>query len=334
MQKEPKLQSLDDDETADSPGLGGSSGSATRKSRSAEYRESGWYTDDGKGSWGWQPQVLKLPEGPVNRQRRDSSLCDDRCKEDMYAGFDFEEWLEMAESGELDIYSCLGLSDANTLTGNTKKLIAKIVGVLVLQLMVPVVMLSLQIEGGITFRPRVPDPGYRIIGFSLYLYSLYSMYNNALDECRYRLLKFALDNKLASGYWWPLVVGEFSNTTVSLVLVFCLFFIYTNSRRAMDLILNAVAVNFLGAVDAEMVDSEMMRDGIGSFKELMNQFRKEGSHEMKTDTLVGKITDWVLNVMLFSIVSSGIILAFLFLLLESPAGSNEQAGRTSTTTTT
>jgi ABC-type multidrug transport system fused ATPase/permease subunit len=244
-------------------------------------------------------------------------MAEDENQEGQEKGFDFDAWLEMAESGELDIYSCLGLSDANNLDPDTRKLLAKIVGVLMLQLCVPVVMLWLQLTQGFHIRPLVPEIGFRTIGFALYLYSLYSMYNNALDECRSRLLRFALDNSLSSGYWWPLALGEFSNTMVSLVLVFTLYFIYTNSRSSVDLILNAVAVNFLGGVDAEMVNNEMRKDGVRNFQELTEQYRDDKAI-LTTNTRIGNITDRVLYILLSSVVVSGTLLAVLFFSLASP----------------
>jgi hypothetical protein len=231
--------------------------------------------------------------------------------------FDAEAWLEMAEGGELDIYTCLGLSDANTFSKDTRKLIVKIIAVSTLQLVVPCLMLYLQMLQGFSYRPLDPGRGFRLIGFVLYLYSLYSMYNNALDECRYRLLQYALQERLSSGFWWPLVLGEFSNTTVSFVLMFTLFFIYTNSRSAADLILNAVAVNFLGSVDSEFVDKEMLTDCCENFRALMDRptTGPDGGHNASG---WGKVTDLVLKTMLNIILTCGVSLSIVFLVVPSP----------------
>merc|ERR1719181_2260021 len=119
--------------TGDSGGYGTSSGSsafsiALAKRQQAErlrakdhHAEAGWYSDDVAGSWVWKP-VLQVPRGPEDR--REST--DDSMDPSTYGGFNVAEWLEMAENGELDIYTCLGLSDANNVDADTRKLLTKI----------------------------------------------------------------------------------------------------------------------------------------------------------------------------------------------------------------
>jgi len=157
--------------------------------------------------------------------------------------------------------------------------------------------------------------GFRLIGFALYLYSLYSMYNNALDECRFSMLQFCLEQSLSVGHWWPLILGEFANTIVSMVLVFTLFFIYTNLEQPAELILNAVAVNFLGSVDSEFVDSDTGSECVANFKELMERFKYQPPDE-DTGGYQKRCTqyaDMVLKSMLGGMVITGTILAFIFL---------------------
>lgn len=226
-----------------------------------------------------------------------------------------DEWLESVESGELDVYTCLGLSNAFTWTPDTRKLLAKVAAVTVLQIVIPCIMLFLETVEGLTIEPAVEGKGFRAIGSALYLYSVYSMYNNALDECRSRLLNFVFHFKLPAGYWAPLLLGEISNVLVSIVLVITLYIIYTHLTVPADLILNAVAVNFLGSVDAEFVNEDMKKDALVNFRELTSDIlsnpsmntEKEKDEEMG-NTLVDKITHTVL----YGIAFSGMFLSIVF----------------------
>merc|ERR1719329_185991 len=59
-------------------------------------------------------------------------------------------WLELAESGlELDIYTCLGLSDAFSLTRDTRTIVKDVCFVTALQVIVPALMLALEVQGGL-----------------------------------------------------------------------------------------------------------------------------------------------------------------------------------------
>merc|ERR1719331_2993004 len=140
----------------------------------------------------------------------------------------------------------------------------------------------MELQIGFTVQPSVNNIKFRVIGSSLYLYSVYSMYNNALDECRSKLLKFAFQQRLSAGHWLPLLLGEFSNVLVSVVLVITLFCIFTSLTVPADLILNAVAVNFLGNVDAEFVASTNRKDAVANFNELTQKFIHQGESSDET----------------------------------------------------
>jgi len=229
-------------------------------------------------------------------------------------------WLHSVECGELDIYTCLGLSNCFTVTPDTHKIIAKVLGVCVLQLLIPCILLKVELDAGFSYKPAIPGLGFRIMGAALYLYSLYSMYNNALDECRSTLLSWAMDQNVQMGQWLPLMIGEVTNVFVSLILVLTLFVIFVDVEQPADLILNAVAVNFLGAVDGEFVDDDMKQDALRNFHNTFHEYGadggdgQEGKDEEKGQSCINRL----LNAMLTFIVVSGLILSAIFLFAPSP----------------
>jgi len=188
-----------------------------------------------------------------------------------------------------------------TWSPDTQKLIFKVTAVTVLQVVIPLIMLFLETSDGLTLKPASTSKGFRIIGSALYLYSVYSMYNNALDECRSHLLQFAFRHKLEAGIWLPLVLGEFSNVLVSLVLVITLYVIFTHLIQPADLILNAVAVNFLGSVDGEFVNEDMKKDALRNFKSMTKETMPFKKMCLSTSTekhcsisgAVWSVIDWI-----------------------------------------
>lgn len=234
-----------------------------------------------------------------------------------------EGWLYSAENGELDIFTCLGLSNAHSCTRDTRKIVVKIVGVCVLQLLIPCILLHVEVSQGFSLCPRNSDWSFRVVGFAMYMYSLYSMYHNALDECRSKLLQWCIDQKASVGHWWPLMLGEFSNVFVSLILVSTLFVIFTDVQHPADLILNAVAVNFLGAVDGEFVDDDMKQDAVRNFRIMFQKYGNdllEPPGETKTHQ---KCLRYVLTFSLGIVVVQGIILSGVFLL--APKGESSRS---------
>lgn len=291
-------------------------GSEGYEPNSASAASSGYVAGDamdGKGGY----NALKLEdeggqggeEGEIQRGQTRGT-----CTAEMLEWHD--NWLNSVELGELDIYTCLGLSNAFTFTADTRKVIAKVIGVVVLQVLVPIILLKVELDAGFSYKPLIPGVGFRTMGCCLYLYSLYSMYNNALDECRSSLLQWGIDQNIPPGQWLPLMFGELTNVFVSLILVLTLFVIFVDVEHPADLILNAVAVNFLGAVDGEFVDEDMKQDALTNFRQVFYEFggEKEESDEAKDQ----HVMNIVLNAMLTFIVCSGLLLSMVFFFAPSP----------------
>jgi len=191
-------------------------------------------------------------------------------------------------------------------------------------------MLYLETVEGLTLDPAEEGKGFRLIGSALYLYSVYSMYNNALDECRSRLLNFAFTYNLPAGYWAPLVLGEVSNVLVSFVLVITLYIIYTHLTVPADLILNAVAVNFLGSVDAEFVSEDMKKDALANFREITTAILQNPTVNTQTDdddeAEKDTVVDRIVKSMLYCIVLAGVCFSVVFFF--APTAKEQKDGGT------
>lgn len=196
-----------------------------------------------------------------------------------YAGFDYANWLECADAGELDVYTCLGLSNASTFSADTRKLLFRIISALFMQMGVPTMLLLIEVhtleEQGeeLSLRPINSETKFRMIGSMMIWYSLYSMYENCLDECRSTMLTFVLEQRFSWGYFWPMILGEFANIAVGVILLAAMFTSFANTTEGTELVLNAVAFNFLAGVDAEFVDRGSYVDAVDNFKEITAPFK-------------------------------------------------------------
>lgn len=226
-----------------------------------------------------------------------------------------ETWLALVEAGQLDIYTCLGLSNAFTNTPDTRKIWAKAFSVATMQLVVPCIMIFAEVEHGMTIHPCVSDQGFRFIGAVLYTYSVYTMYNNANCASRSELSNMLAEyDHVPMGFWIPLRVGELLNVVVAVILVITLYQIYTHQNEPADLILNAVAVNFLGSVDSELVNEEMKLDAITNFKELTSDlFKGPSSTGEDYDPDAESMVDFVIRYSLYGVGLAGFAGSIIFM---------------------
>jgi len=263
---------------------------------------------------GYAPLNLEEVKQEFLASNESEDMVKGKCSAKMMTWHD--DWLHSVECGELDIYTCLGLSDTFSFGPDTRRIVGKVIGVCVLQVMVPCILLEVQLASGFSYEPKMPGWGFRTMGACLYLYSLYNMYNNALDECRSQLLQWSFEQKVPIGYWLPMLMGEITNVFVSLILVLTLFVIFVDVEHPADLILNAVAVNFLGAVDGEFVDDPMKRDALQNFKELFYLYGSDEDVAGKDES--HSVLSKILDIMLFIIVISGLALSCIFFVTPSP----------------
>lgn len=206
-----------------------------------------------------------------------------------------EMWLNQAENGELDIYTCLALSNCFTFTPDTRKILARAIAVTFLQMVVPYCLLIDEFSHGIEVGPAEGGMGFRTVGAILFGYAIYSMFKGAQDQCRTELLNLCFNyDGVSPGHWIPLLIGEVSNVFTAVVLVVALYSIFTTQTQPADLILNAVAVNFLGDVDGSFVDSDMKKDAIATFKTFSHGlFSKQNAKVFneQTETCTARIVE-------------------------------------------
>jgi hypothetical protein len=210
-----------------------------------------------------------------------------------------EEWMTAAENGELEIFTCLAISNGCTWSRETRRLFNSICLVLVLQIGIPAMLLSNNIER-FNGKPSNDGHAFRISGTILYLYSIRHMYHNAFDECRSMFLNLAFKRDLPIGYVWPAIAGELVNSFVGFGLTAALFVIFCNTTKVEGLVLNAVGVNFLGSIDTEFASPEFIKVGVDTFQELMRQYPDPGEHGLSK-------TEKFLHFLLQSIQVGGIL---------------------------
>jgi len=186
-----------------------------------------------------------------------------------------QEWMTAAENGELEIFTCLAISNGCTWSRETRKLFNSIMLVLILQIGIPATLLSNNIER-FNGKPSNNSLTFRIAGTILYLYSIRHMYHNAFDECRSMFLNLAFKRDLPIGYVWPAIAGELVNSFVGFGLTAALFVIFCNETKVQGLVLNAVGVNFLGSIDTEFASPEFIKVGCDTFQDLMKRYPDPG----------------------------------------------------------
>lgn len=189
-----------------------------------------------------------------------------------------------------------------------------LVSLLCLQSGVPVLMMHYQMRSLSSFATQ-QNPEFRIIGFFLYLYSLRNMYQNAMDECRSTFLELAFLYDLDWGFIWPVLLGEIVNSFASFTLSLTLFKVFCDSIHPQDLIINCIAINFIGSVDSEFTDPEMRARAIETFKHVMHD--RMGAEVMEESCMRQAVEFFshytLLALRLGGTVVLGHVLAFLFL---------------------
>jgi len=226
-----------------------------------------------------------------------------------------DTWLDNVEAGQIDIYTCLGLSNAFTNTPDTRKIWGKAISCACMQCVVPLIMVVAEFRHGLTFQPCVSDVGFRFIGAVLYTYSVCTMYSNANCVSRSELSNMMSEYKdVKVGFWLPLVAGEILNVFVAIILVITLYQIYTHQTEPADLILNAVAVNFLGSVDSEFVSEEMKKEAIVNFKQFAeDHFKCQSISGKDYDPDEESTVDHIIRIVLYGIAISGFFGSLVFM---------------------
>lgn len=181
---------------------------------------------------------------------------------------EFKEWVAIAQSGELDFYSCYGLASGRLgwFHDYTRKLSVSLGIIIFMQGILPALVFYY-------FAANHEDTLYhgvefRIIGLGLYWYAEYEMWESACDDARVALLQICSKYNLPLRYCIPLYIGEFTNAFTGFNLTICLYFIFATSKTPIDLILNSLAINFLLSIDSDMIDDPCKERTIELFQDL------------------------------------------------------------------
>jgi len=188
--------------------------------------------------------------------------------EDVELTPDMEDWMQEADGGELDIYTCIGLSNGRDKFGpRTRQMVPVMMMLMFLQLLLPALLMSWYTG----YHKPAKESGleFRITGFGLYGYAVYNMYGSALDECRSRFLQLGIEHNISPWYTLPMLLGEFSNSFTGCILTLALFAIFCASETPVDLILNSLAINFLVSADNDFSEDAVRDAAKHDFRKCM-----------------------------------------------------------------
>merc|ERR1711924_348897 len=148
-------------------------------------------------------------------------------------------------------------------------------------------------------------------------YSIRSMYNNCVGECRAIFLDLAFQYNLPIAYVWPLVLGELINSFAAFTLCLTLFTVFCQAAHLQDLVINCIAINFIGNVDSEFCSDEMKDFAMANFQTVIRDRCVTG--EQEPDPCWRNTFEQSLAVLLWLLrtigtVGFGIFLALVFLL--------------------
>lgn len=233
---------------------------------SEQARELGVDAESGNGLARESSQSELIPTDSMKSKRSDYSR--DFLKENSEQELtEFEMWEEIAEN-ELDFYTCFALRYG--VSGLTHKKTWQLLRSLVLVLFMQGVLPMLMFTYFANHHKVVEDHGmeFRVIGFGLYGYAIWEMYNSACDDARTKLLEIIIAHNLNARFVHVLLIGEFTNMFTGFNLTICLFFIFCTSATPIDLILNSLAINFLLEIDSTLIDEDMRKDTGDLFKHI------------------------------------------------------------------
>lgn len=202
-------------------------------------------------------------------------------------------WIDRVQKGQLDVYTCMALRyvkdlrdpgeaksvadfmdrgrSAGTVIGTPLQVTCAVL--IALQVVVPLLMILHQLRALPTFA-ETAEVEFRLVGFILYLYSIRNMYNNAHDECRAMYLETAFEFNLPWHNVWPALLGEVVNAFASFTLTVTLFTVFCTASKLQELVINCVAINFIGSVDQEFTSDEMKDVAIENYHIIAKRFHR------------------------------------------------------------
>lgn len=176
-----------------------------------------------------------------------------------------EQFRSLAEMGELDFYTCVSLSTGVAGCCKSCDVFKRLPVLVALQFIVPICLVVYQMKR-LQFVAKDTDVEFRVIGFIVYLYSVWNMHDNSLDECRTVYLELATDNGLPLRFTWAALLGDFINAFAGFALVLTLFTVFCMSIDPFNLVINSLAINYLGNVDNDFCDEALKLQAVKNFE--------------------------------------------------------------------
>jgi hypothetical protein len=208
-----------------------------------------------------------------------------------------KEFRRAAKKGELDFYTCIALSSGRHKGHQVLKFIPKLLSVLILQLVVGVLCIITKFERGVSasfFYPSSDAANYtsfRLLAGILFAYSCSNLIDNMQDECRDMLIRYLEPKKLLPWYDFPLLFGEVMNTTMCLLLMMILYLVFCQTSSSENLLMNCIAINFVGGIDNEFVGEEELEGSVAnleaSIEDLENTVNEETFGDQVVEAMFG-----------------------------------------------
>lgn len=187
-----------------------------------------------------------------------------------------EAWKAICEKGELDLYTCFGLSlGRHQLDKRPLRYVPRLAVLVCLQILLGVLFITYQADRGMQFYTTEQGWTFRMVGGMLFLYSCWRLHESMFDDCREWVLTlmWSPSVKSVSGwYLWPVVAGDFVNTFVSYIMMFTLFLIFCKSTRPQDLLINCVAINFVADIDNQLVQDYDHKEATENFQTALSHW--------------------------------------------------------------
>jgi len=270
-------------------------------------------------SW-WLPPSLQTKEKAIQVvSAADPEISPEPPENPELQGYELR-WQEMADRGELCVYTCLSFKIGGRRSGDEVdwNLAGTLTALIALQVLVPVLMLFHELKALARVSPSPWELEFRFVGFILYLYSIRRMYNDCVDECRGLFLQMAFQYNLPFTYVWPLVLGELINTFCAFTLCLTLFTVFCQANHLQDLVINCIAINFIGNVDSEFCSQDMKEFAVVNFekvaRERFSTFQEDGPESICRSFLERSLAFLLWFFRTVGTVGFGTCLSFVFLL--------------------
>mmetsp|Transcript_17866 Transcript_17866/g.39183 ORF Transcript_17866/g.39183 Transcript_17866/m.39183 type:complete len:289 (-) Transcript_17866:269-1135(-) len=176
----------------------------------------------------------------------------------------------LEDQGELDLYTCLSLRVGinGFCLPDIRRSLMRLGVLIALQFVVPLCLLS-YLTRRFNFSPADQDWDFRICGLIMYLFSVWNMHDVSMDECRMTFLDFSSRYRVPSKYLFFAFLGEVISAFTGFSLVLSLFTVFCVSVDPLNLVINSLAINFVGKLDNDFADETLQKQCLKDFESML-----------------------------------------------------------------